>query len=112
MDEIGELSPLAQALFSQFLGMGDVLSTLALEVRVILEHDHTRVPERAFKCSMRLAVRGPYLYAEDVEVDLYAAIDLVAKKLEQQIRKRRNKIKARKHNDASQLKRKRQESGV
>jgi len=27
---------------------------------------------------------GPDLYAEDAETDLYAAIDLVAKKIEQQ----------------------------
>jgi putative sigma-54 modulation protein len=94
------------------VGKLEHLNKRALEVRVILEHDHTRVPERAFKCSMRLGIRGPDLYAEDVEGDLYAAIDLVAKKLEQQIRKRRNKIKARKHTDASKLKRKRQEDAV
>jgi len=40
---------------------------------------------------MRLEVPGPDLFAQDVESDLYAAIDLVAKKIEQQIRKRRGK---------------------
>jgi len=80
----------------------------ALETRVIVEHDHTRGPDKAFKCSMRLAVRGPDLYAEDIEGDLYAAIDLVAKKLEQQIRKRQSKTKALKHTEASRLKAKRQ----
>lgn len=61
---------------------------------------------------MRLGVRGPDLYAVDSESDLYAAIDLVTKKIEQQIRKRHNKYKARKHTEASQTKRKRQESAV
>jgi putative sigma-54 modulation protein len=84
----------------------------AIEVRVTLEHDHTRVPERAFKCSMRLGVRGRDLYAEDAESDLYKAIDLVTKKLEQQIRKRHNKIKARKHTDAARLKQRRREEGM
>ncbi len=46
---------------------------------------------------MRLSVPGPDLFAEDVESDLYTAIDLVSKKIEQQIRKRHNKYKARKH---------------
>ncbi|MFN0067823.1 MAG: ribosome hibernation-promoting factor, HPF/YfiA family [Limisphaerales bacterium] len=84
------------------------LDRRALETRVILEHDKTRSPEKAFKCSMRLAVKGPDLYAEDVEGDLYAAIDLVTKKIGQQIRKRHNKVKARKHTEAAALKRKRQ----
>ncbi len=82
-----------------------------LEARVIIEHDHTRGPDKAFKCSMRLGVRGPDLYAEDVEADLYAAIDLVAKKLEMQIRKRRSRVKARKHTMAATIKRTRQDRG-
>jgi putative sigma-54 modulation protein len=82
-----------------------------VEARVIIEHDHTRGPEKAFKCSIRLGVRGRDLYAEDVEGDLYAAIDLVAKKMETQIRKRRSKVKARKHTEAASIKRKRQDGG-
>lgn len=84
----------------------------AINARVTLDHDHTKVPERAFFCSMRLNVPGPDLYAEDAESDLYAAIDLVTKKIEQQIRKRHNKFKARKHKQASNSKRKRQEAGL
>jgi putative sigma-54 modulation protein len=55
---------------------------------------------------------GPDLYAEDWEIDLYAAIDLVMKKIEQQIRKRHSKYKARNHSEASQGKRRRQEAGI
>jgi putative sigma-54 modulation protein len=80
--------------------------------RVTIEHDHTRVPERQFSCSIRLAVRGPDLFAEDHESDLYAAIDIVSKKIEQQIRKRHNKHKARKHKVASRTKRSRQEAAL
>jgi putative sigma-54 modulation protein len=85
------------------------LDRFAINTRVTLEHDKTKAPERQFSCSMRLAVPGPDLFAEDVEEDLYAAIDLVAKKIEQQIRKRRSKYKARKHSVASHSKRMRQE---
>ena len=88
------------------------LDRFAIDARVILEHDNTKATERQFKCSMRLGMRGPDLYAEDYEPDLYAAIDMVAKKIEQQIRKRHSKYKARKHNMASTLKRRRQESGI
>ena len=81
-----------------------------MDARVTLEHDHTRVPEKQFSCSVRLAVRGPDLFAEDVESDLYAAIDRVIKKIEQQIRKRHNKRKARKHKVAAKLKSARRQS--
>ncbi len=82
----------------------------AVDARVTLEHDHKRAPEKQFACSIRLAMPGPDLFAEDAERDLYAAIDLVTKKIEQQIRKRHNKYKARKHAEAARVKLKRQES--
>jgi putative sigma-54 modulation protein len=84
----------------------------AINARVTLERDQTKAPERQFSCSMRLEVPGPDLFAEDVESDLYAAIDLVTKKVEQQIRKRHNKYKARKHKQAARGKRSRQEKGL
>lgn len=105
---------LTKAIEDHILARVDKLEHLfqhAIEVRVIIEHDHTRGPEKAFKCSFRLGVRGPDLYAEDVEADLYAAIDLVAKKLEQQVRKVQSKAKAKKHTDAAALKQKRQARG-
>jgi putative sigma-54 modulation protein len=86
------------------------LDRFAINARVTLDHDHTKVPERAFSCSIRLGVPGPDLFAEDAESDLYTAIDMVAKKIEQQIRKRHNKYKARKHTEASNSKRQRQEA--
>lgn len=88
------------------------LDRFAIDARVILEHDTQKATDKQFKCSIRLAVPGPDLYAEDSETDLYAAIDLVAKKVEQQIRKRHNKQKARRHSEASRTKRKRQEAGL
>jgi len=88
------------------------LDPFAIDARVTLTHDTTKPTDRQFKCAIRLAVRGPDLFAEDAESDLYAAIDLVAKKLEQQIRKRHNKYKARKHSEASRSKRQRQEAGI
>ena len=88
------------------------LDRFAIDARVILEHDTTKPTDRQFKCSMRLAMPGPDLFAEDAEPDLYAAIDLVSKKIEQQIRKRHSKYKARKHGEASVSKRRRQEAGI
>src|SRR5216117_485110 len=84
----------------------------AVDARVTLEHDNTKAPERQFKCSIRLGVRGPDLYAEDCDGDLYAAIDKATKKIEQQIRKRHSKSKARKHTEAARSKRRRQEAGL
>lgn len=76
--------------------------------RVTLEHDHLKLKERQFCCAIRLSVPGPDLFAEDWESDLYAAIDLVTKKIEQQLRKRHNKYKARKHALGSDSKQSRQ----
>ena len=87
------------------------LDRFAIDARVTLEHDKTKAPERQFSCSIRLSVPGPDLFAEDVESDLYAAIDLVAKKIEQQIRKRHSRIKARKHKQAVRGKSSRQDEG-
>jgi len=88
----------------------DHFDSRAMDARVTLEHDHTRVPQKQFSCSIRLSVRGPDLFAEDVENDLYAAIDLVTKKIEQQIRKRHGKRIATKHKLAARTKKLRQES--
>jgi putative sigma-54 modulation protein len=87
------------------------LDHFAINARVTLERDKTKAPERQFSCSMRLSVPGPDLFAEDRESDLYAAIDIVAKKVEQQIRKRHNKYRARKRKSA-RTKRTRQEAGL
>ena len=84
----------------------------AIDARVTLEHTTSKTNVKAFKCSVRLSVPGPDLFAEDSESDLYAAIDLVAKKIEQQIRKRHSKYKARSHTEAAATKRKRQDSGA
>lgn len=90
----------------------DHLDGRAVDARVMLEHDHRRMPEKQFSCSMKVAMRGPDLFAEARDSDLYAAIDIVAKKIEQQIRKRHSKIKARKHKDAAKLKQVKREVGV
>lgn len=83
-----------------------------IDARVTLERDKTRAPEKQFTCSMRLSVRGPDLFAEDTEADLYTAIDVVSKKIEQQIRKRHNKYKARKQRQGARVKLARQESAL
>lgn len=86
------------------------LDRWTVDARVILERDKTRAPELQFSCSMRITMRGPDLFAEDRESDLYAAIDIVTKKIEQQIRKRHGKRKVAKHKSATRTKRALQEA--
>ncbi len=88
------------------------LDRFATKTHVTLEHDKTKAPERQFACSIKVSLPGPDLFAQDVEVDLYAAIDVVSKKIEQQIRKRHNKFKARNHKVAARGKRARQDNGL
>ena len=80
--------------------------------RVCLEHEPLRAPQKQFKCALRLAVPGPDVFAEDSESDLYAAMDLVVKKVEQQLRKRHNKYKARKHTLGARTKEARRVNGA
>lgn len=104
---------LTQAIEDHIMSRIDKLEHIdrfAINARVALEHDTTKAPERQFKCCMRLRVPGPDLFAEDSEADLYAAIDLVTKKIEQQIRKRHSKFKARKTKVGSRSKRQRQDA--
>src|SRR5262249_29434730 len=86
------------------------LDRWTIDACVTLERDKTRVPEKQFSCTMRITMRGPDLLAEDRESDLYAAIDRVTKKIEQQIRKRHSKRKVSNHKIASRIKRSRQEA--
>jgi len=80
-----------------------------LDARATLEKDHApKTTESSYKCGIRLGVRGNDLYAEDKEQDLYKAIDLVTKKLEQQIRSKHSRVKAKTHKVAARLKEKRQ----
>jgi putative sigma-54 modulation protein len=88
------------------------LDRFSTNTRVVLDRDQTKAAERQFSCSIRVSLPGPDLFAEDVEADLYAAIDLVTKKIEQQLRKRHNKFKARNHKVVARSKRLRQESGL
>jgi putative sigma-54 modulation protein len=82
----------------------------AIDARVTLEHDNTRVAEKQFNCSIRLGMRGTDLFAEDRQSDLYAAIDGVAKKIQQQIRTRHSKVKAHKHKTAAKIKKTKQDT--
>jgi len=102
---------LTQALEDHVLAKIDKLEHFdrwAIDARVTLEHDKIKTPEKEFRCSMRLSVRGKDLFADDCESDMYAAIDLVTKKIEQQIRKRHSKSKAQKHSLAARSKEARQ----
>ena len=51
------------------------LDRFALNVRVTLEHDQTKAPERQFSCAMRLSLPGPDLFAEDARRSPKRVID-------------------------------------
>lgn len=84
----------------------------AIHARVTVSHDTTKTPDRRFSCSVRLVLPGKDLFAEDTESDLYAAIDLVTKKIQQQIRKRHSKFKAKNHTVVARDKIERQETNL
>lgn len=91
------------------LGKLEHLDHQAVDVRVYLEHDHTRVPDKQYKCAVRLAVPGPDLFAEQWGGELFAAIDLAFKKLQEQVRRRREKLTVERQNQSARLKRRAQD---
>ena len=84
----------------------------ALEARVNLERDHVCLPGNKYKCTMHLYFKGTDMFAEDHESDLYAAIDLVTKKVQQQLRKRHGKTITRHQAGAAKAKQTRQLADV
>lgn len=84
------------------------LNRFITSARVTVDHDHLKLTDGQFCCTIRLVCPGADIFAEDWEDDLYSAIDLVTKKIEQQLRKRHNKTKARKHKIGSRSKQSRQ----
>ena len=101
---------LTDAIEQHVLGRIEKLESIdrwLIDARVCLEKDHTgKSPEKTYKASIRLGIRGNDLYAEHREADLYTAIDAVVKKLEQQIRGKHSRAKAKKHKVAARLKEK------
>lgn len=83
----------------------DHQETHALKAFVNLERDHTGGSDRKYACTMKIALPGQNVVARDSESDLYAAIDLVTKKIQSQLRKRHNKFKAKNHKQAATAKR-------
>ncbi len=77
----------------------------ALSAFVNLERDHKGTPEKKYTCTMKVNMPGQSLVARDSENDLYAAVDLVTKKIQQQIRKRHSKFKAKNTRVAAAAKR-------
>ena len=72
---------------------------------VNLERDHKGIPEKKFTCTMKLTLPGQGLIARDSENDMYAAVDLVTKKVQAQLRKRHSKFKAKNTRVAGSAKR-------
>lgn len=72
------------------IGHLEQLTDRIVAAHVVLMHDETKTRKHIVK--VHLAVPGPDIHAEDAEDDLYAAIDKVADKLSQQLRKRKTKV--------------------
>ena len=74
-----------------------------IDAQVIIDVEkHRQFAEIILHCSNHITIEASHECD-----DLYAAIDAVAKKIEQQIRKRHNKTKAKKHTDAARSKERR-----
>jgi len=65
---------------------------------IVLWHDETTTPSKAFTVKVHLAIPGPDIFGESAEPDLYAAVDKVIDKLANQLRKHKsNAVKKKRH---------------
>jgi putative sigma-54 modulation protein len=95
---------LTKAIEDHILGKIEKIEHLdknATSARVAVDHDKTKAPDKQFSCSVLLTMPGQEIFADDSQADLYTAIDLVCKKLQQQLRKRHGKDKAIKHTEGA-----------
>lgn len=85
------------------------LDPRVVEARVYLELYASRSFNSSYyKCAIRLAVAGPDLYAEKTDTNLFAAIDTAIKRIEEQLKRRRKKVKETRHTISAKAKQKAQ----
>lgn len=65
-----------------------------IDIAVILGVDSPADKERRHRAEVNLRVKGDVLHAESRAEDLYAAIDLLVEKLDRQVLKVKEKVKA------------------
>jgi len=94
-----------EAYIQSRLGKLEHLDHQAVEARVYLEHDRVRVPDKQYKCAVRLGVPGPDLFAEQWGGELFTTIDMAFKKIQEQVRRRREKLTVERQNQSARLKR-------
>jgi putative sigma-54 modulation protein len=75
----------------KIMRLEDIASQI-LAAHVVLLHDERTASGGTFCIKVHLAIAGPDIHAEDVGVDLYAAIDKVGDKLARQLRKRKTRL--------------------
>jgi putative sigma-54 modulation protein len=87
-----KLTGAMQAFVTQKISHLEHLTDEIVGAHVVLMHDETKSPAKAFSVKVHLGVPGPDIHIEESRSDLYAAVDLAVNKLERQLRKRKTKI--------------------
>lgn len=87
------------------------LTDQIIGAHVVLVHDETKSPIKAYGVKAHLAVPGPDIHIEEHHRDLYAAIDVATDKLALQLRKRKTKIVDQRHRKAQRSKEKAKKLG-
>jgi putative sigma-54 modulation protein len=76
------------------------LTDQIIGAHIVLVHDETKSPAKAYGVKAHLAVPGPDIHIEEHHRDLYAAVDIAVEKLSGQLRKRKTKIVDQRHRKA------------
>jgi len=87
------------------------ISSEIVAAHVVLIHDKKTDPAEQHCIKVHLAIPGKDIHAQDVDADLYAAIDKVTANLARQLRKRKTKIQDKPRHDL-QVAREKERMGV
>ena len=87
-----KLTPALHAYVAQKIESLEHFGLGLIGAHIALWHDDQRAFKHAFVVKVHLALPGPDLHAEDHGHELYQAIDMVATRLAEQLRHRKNKL--------------------
>lgn len=86
-----KLTPAIHSYVAEKIGQLEKYAVDLIGAHIAIWHDNAKGNKHAFVVKVHLAVPGPDIHAEDRGHDLYQAFDLLAEKLETQLRHRKAK---------------------
>jgi putative sigma-54 modulation protein len=98
-----EVTPAIQAYVSDKFARINRHFDQVSEIKVLLSIENEKEKERRQKAECSIHVKGHDFFAETMHADLYAAVDLLVDKMDQQVAKHKTKVQNHHHVAAKRL---------